>query len=164
MISKAAMPATRTDPPSTSAIASMLPTNPSASTNFSNTPTGMTKPNNSGIQQTRIHAIWPRASRYNGRSACVARAVLAKRWRERAYSSSPSRLRINTNPTSDICAAATMLFIPSHTLKIPSVSVSTAKYSTVPKSDTTSISTSASPAVIAGRASGRPTAQNCDLR
>ena len=70
---------------------------------------------------------------------------------------------MKTNPNSDICAAATMLFMPSQTLNIPSVSVSTAKYSTVPKSDTTSIRTSASPAVMAGRARGRPTDQNWDL-
>ena len=70
---------------------------------------------------------------------------------------------MKTKPTSEICAAATMLFMPSQTLKMPRVIVSMAKYSTVPKSETTSISTSARPAMIAGRASGRPTVQNCDL-
>mgnify|MGYP007089762074 CR=1 FL=1 len=70
---------------------------------------------------------------------------------------------MKTKPNREICAAATILFMPSQTLKIPSVIVSTAKYSTVPKSDTTSISTSARPAVMAGRASGSPTDQNCDL-
>ena len=70
---------------------------------------------------------------------------------------------MNTKATPAICAAAVKLFMPSQTLKMPSVSVSTAKYSTVPKSDTVSISTSASPATIAGRASGMPT-ENAMLR
>ena len=67
------------------------------------------------------------------------------------------------NPTKDICAAATRLFIPNQTLKMPRVMVGTAKDSTVPKSETTSIITSASPATMAGRANGNPTCQNCDL-
>ena len=64
---------------------------------------------------------------------------------------------MNTKATPAICAAAVRLFMPSQTLKMPSVRVSTAKYSTAPKSDTTSISTSASPATMAGRASGMAT-------
>ena len=51
-----------------------------------------------------------------------------------------------------IWAAAVKLFIPSQILNIPRVIVSTVKYSTVPKSDNTSIKTSANPAIIAGRA------------
>ena len=47
--------------------------------------------------------------------------------------------------------------MPSQTLTMPRVSVSREKYSTVPKSDAVSIRTRASPAAIAGRASGRPT-------
>ena len=64
---------------------------------------------------------------------------------------------MKTNESDAICAAAGKLFMPSQTLKMPSVRVSRAKYSTVPKSDTVSMSTRARPATIAGRASGRPT-------
>ena len=56
-----------------------------------------------------------------------------------------------------ICEAATKLFIPSQTLNLPRVKVSTVKNSTVPKSDITSMHTNAKPAMIAGLARGRPT-------
>ena len=59
--------------------------------------------------------------------------------------------------TTDNWAAEVMLFIPIQTLKMPKVRVSKEKYSTVPKSDTTSIQTRANPAKIAGLARGRPT-------
>ena len=67
---------------------------------------------------------------------------------------------INKNVAIAIWEAAVMLFIPIHTLKIPKVKVSSEKYSTVPKSDTTSMQTSAEPATIAGLAIGRLTFQN----
>ncbi len=47
--------------------------------------------------------------------------------------------------------------IDSQALKIPVVNVSTAKYETTPKSASVSISASAVPAAIAGRASGSAT-------
>ena len=50
--------------------------------------------------------------------------------------------------------------MPIQTLNIPNVRVSREKYSTVPKSEITSIHTSATPAEIAGRASGRLNPQN----
>ena len=56
-----------------------------------------------------------------------------------------------------IRAAAGRLFMPSQTLKMPSVMVSMAKYSTAPNSEIVSISTRASPATMAGRASGSAT-------
>ena len=59
--------------------------------------------------------------------------------------------------TTDNWAAEVMLFIPIQTLKMPKVRVSKEKYSTVPKSETTSIQTSANPAKMAGLARGRPT-------
>ena len=59
-----------------------------------------------------------------------------------------------------IWEAAVILFIPIHTLKIPRVKVSREKYSTVPKSDTTSIHTSAELAAMAGLAIGKLTFQN----
>tara|TARA_Y100000739_G_C20568934_1_gene446754 strand:- start:39 stop:521 length:483 start_codon:yes stop_codon:yes gene_type:complete len=58
------------------------------------------------------------------------------------------------------CAAAVILFIPIHTLNIPNVRVSREKYSTVPKSEITSMQTNAIPAEIAGRASGKLKPQN----
>ena len=63
----------------------------------------------------------------------------------------------------DNCAAEVMLFIPIQTLKIPKVRVSNEKYSTVPKSETTSIHTRAKPAKIAGLARGNPTEKKVDL-
>ena len=77
--------------------------------------------------------------------------------------STSSNIRIKINVNVDICAAALILFIPIQTLKIPRVSVSNAKYSTVPKSDTTSIQTKANPATIAGRAKGKLTDQKIFL-
>ena len=62
-------------------------------------------------------------------------------------------MKMNASPA--IWAAAVKLFIPNQMLKIPSVSVSTAKYSTVPKSDKTSIKTRAKPATTAGLAKDR---------
>ena len=53
--------------------------------------------------------------------------------------------------------------MPIQTLKIPKVRVSIEKYSTVPKSDTTSIHTKARPAKIAGLANGKPTEKKVDL-
>ena len=47
--------------------------------------------------------------------------------------------------------------MPSHTLNTPSVNVSNAKYSTVPKSEIVSIKTRARPAKIPGLANGRAT-------
>ena len=70
------------------------------------------------------------------------------------------RNMMKRNAHDAICAAAVRLFIPNHTLKIPRVNVSTAKYSTVPKSEIVSINTSAKPATIAGRAKGSATDQN----
>ena len=61
------------------------------------------------------------------------------------------------NATNAIWEAATRLFIPSQTLNIPKVRVSTVKNSTVPKSEITSMHTKAKPAMIAGLAIGRPT-------
>ena len=65
------------------------------------------------------------------------------------------KIPINKKAKIESWAAADMSFIPNHTLKIPSVKVSRAKYSTVPKSDTTSIKTRDNPAIIAGLASGK---------
>ncbi len=67
------------------------------------------------------------------------------------------------NVIIDNCAAEVILFIPIQTLKIPKVRVSNEKYSTVPKSDTTSIHTNAKPAKIAGLANGKPTEKKVDL-
>jgi hypothetical protein len=50
--------------------------------------------------------------------------------------------------------------IESHALKIPVVNTSTPKYETVPKSASVSMSASALPATIAGRASGTATRAN----
>ena len=63
----------------------------------------------------------------------------------------------NVNPKNDNCDAEAKLFIPSHRLKIPRVIVSTAKKSTVPKSETVSINTNDNPATIAGLARGKET-------
>ena len=63
----------------------------------------------------------------------------------------------------DNWAAEVILFIPIQTLNIPKVRVSNEKYSTVPKSDTTSIQTNAIPAKIAGLAKGKPTEKKVDL-
>ena len=59
--------------------------------------------------------------------------------------------------TEAIWAAAGRLFMPSQTLKMPSVMVSMAKYSTAPNSEIVSINTRANPATMAGRASGSAT-------
>ena len=67
------------------------------------------------------------------------------------------------NVIIDNWAAEVILFIPIHTLNIPKVRVSNEKYSTVPKSDTTSIQTNAKPAKIAGLANGKPTEKKVDL-
>ena len=67
------------------------------------------------------------------------------------------RITTKINNTDDICEAPERLFIPSHTLKTPSVKVSKAKYSTVPKSEIVSINTNARPANIPGLAKGRAT-------
>ena len=64
---------------------------------------------------------------------------------------------IKKNPIKASCDAPAKLFIPSQRLKIPKVIVSTAKKSTVPKSETVSISTKDKPAIIAGLASGSAT-------
>tara|TARA_B100000242_G_scaffold95789_1_gene65560 strand:+ start:407 stop:784 length:378 start_codon:yes stop_codon:yes gene_type:complete len=53
--------------------------------------------------------------------------------------------------------------MPSHRLNIPSVIVSTAKNSTVPKSEIVSINTRDKPAIIAGLAIGKATYKNSDL-
>ena len=132
-------------------------------TNRNNTPSGMKKPNSKGTRHTSQQTNVPTGVVGNAAGLFCVRLVLTYCWRERAYSSSPNNPRMNKNPTEDICAAATRLFIPNHTLKMPRVMVGTAKYSTVPKSETTSIITNASPATMAGRANGNPTCQNCDL-
>tara|TARA_A100001015_G_C14526247_1_gene532320 strand:+ start:230 stop:529 length:300 start_codon:yes stop_codon:yes gene_type:complete len=66
------------------------------------------------------------------------------------------KIKVNTA----ICAAAVILFIPIHTLNIPKVRVCKEKYSTVPKSDITSILTRAKPTIMAGLANGRLRYQN----
>ena len=77
---------------------------------------------------------------------------------DRISTSKSNKIKMNVNV--EICAAALILFIPIQTLKIPKVNVSNAKYSTVPKSDTTSMQTNAKPATIAGRAKGKLIFQN----
>ena len=64
-----------------------------------------------------------------------------------------------TKPSRQVgeLAAATMSPIDSQAWKMPVVNVCTAKYDTAPKSASVSISASAVPAAIAGRASGSAT-------
>ena len=69
-------------------------------------------------------------------------------WLDLAFLSNINKTIIKMNVTIAICDAAEMLFIPIQTLNIPSVSVWTEKYSTVPKSDNTSIATSARPTTM----------------
>jgi hypothetical protein len=62
--------------------------------------------------------------------------------------------------TTAIWAPPPVLFMTSQTLNMPVVSVCTAKKSTVPKSFRVSISTSATPTTIDGRAMGNETRRN----
>ena len=124
---------------------------------FNNTDTGITNPITIGIIQTKKQIIfltfdvvlasiifWPLLFSWN-------------LWFLLARYSIVIKTTTNINKTDEICEAPDKLFIPSHTLKTPKVNVSSAKYSTVPKSDTVSINTRAKPAMIPGRASGKAT-------
>jgi hypothetical protein len=66
-------------------------------------------------------------------------------------------MNTNTSSVAESCAAATGSPSENHARKIPVVNVCTPKYATVPKSARVSISASAVPATIAGRASGSAT-------
>ena len=78
-------------------------------------------------------------------------------WFFLALNSIPSNTTIKVNARIDNWAAALKLFIPNQRLNIPSVIVSTAKNSTVPKSEIVSIKTNDKPAIIAGLAIGKAT-------
>ena len=124
---------------------------------FNNTDTGIIKPTTIGVKQIRKHIVlwsfdddfdsiifWPLLFSWN-------------LWFLLARYSIVNKTTTKTNNTEDIWEAPDKLFIPSHTLKTPSVNVSRAKYSTVPKSDTVSIKTKAKPAIIPGLARGKAT-------
>ena len=113
-----------------------------------------------GTPQIKEHITLPQPSTGSGVNESERRVVSTNRLLARASTSSTSKAIIKRNVKAAICVAAVKLFIPSQTLKMPSVSVSIAKYSTVPKSETVSIKTSANPATIAGRANGNATPQN----
>ena len=70
---------------------------------------------------------------------------------------------INVNETIATWDAAAKSFIPNHRLNIPRVRVSTAKNSTVPKSDIVSIKTKDNPATIAGLDIGSATLKKVDF-
>ena len=84
-------------------------------------------------------------------------------WFFLALNSIPSNTTIKVNARIDNWAAALKLFIPNQRLNIPSVIVSTAKNSTVPKSEIVSIKTNDKPAIIAGLAIGKATYIKPDL-
>ena len=84
-------------------------------------------------------------------------------WFFLALNSMPNKTTIKVNARIDNCEAALKLFIPNQRLNIPSVIVSTAKNSTVPKSEMVSIKTSDKPAIIAGLAIGKATYIKPDL-
>ena len=84
-------------------------------------------------------------------------------WFFLADSSTHSKTTIKVKAKKDNWEAALKLFMPSHRLNIPSVIVSTAKNSTVPKSEIVSINTRDKPAIIAGLAIGKATYKNSDL-
>ena len=126
-------------------------------TKFSKIETGIAKPKTIGIKHIKKQIIffefvmdsdsrifWPLLFSWN---LCL---LLAK------YSI-VNKTTTNKNKTEDIWDAPDKLFIPSQTLKTPRVSVSKAKYSTVPKSEIVSIKTRARPAKIPGLANGRAT-------
>ena len=77
--------------------------------------------------------------------------------RPRLARSSASTTTTKPSRQAESCAAATLSPIEIQALKMPVVNTSSAKYETVPKSASVSISASAAPAAIAGRASGTAT-------
>ena len=122
--------------------------------------TGIKNPQKTGIKHTAIRTRPFVRDTFSVLGSLWRRLVSLKRLSDRDFISIIRKTKINKKVNREICEAAVRLFIPIQTLNIPSVKVCIEKYSTVPKSDTTSIDTRATPAIIAGRPRGRLTFQN----
>ena len=87
------------------------------------------------------------------------RIALAYAARPRLARSSARTTKTKASRHTDNWPAAAVSPMDSQALKIPVVKTSSAKYETVPKSASVSISASAAPAATAGRAIGNATRQ-----